>query len=83
MGFSAGHAHHAITAVRGRSIESAMEYLFTHPMDDVSDVPPEEPVEAVPAPVAITTVAKPDDASMHLASSSTQSGDRSHAITAD
>ena len=83
MGFSAGHAHHAITAVRGRSIESAMEYLFTHPMDDVSDVPPEEPVEAVPAPVAITTVALPDDASMHVASSSTQSGDRSHAITAD
>ena len=48
MGFPPGHAYHAIAAVQGRSVESAMEYLLTHPMDEV---PVEVPTPSVTASV--------------------------------
>jgi len=48
MGFPPGHAYHAIAAVQGRSVESAMEYLLTHPMDEV---PVEVPTPTPTAPV--------------------------------
>ena len=78
MGFSEGHAHHAITAVRGRSIESAMEYLFTNPMDSVSNVAPVHIPEPMSVPEATTNDKEPSNQPSDATSQS--SLNRPHAV---
>ena len=70
MGFSRGHAHHAITAVNGQSVERAMEYLLTRPMDDV-------PHEAPPPPA--TPVDEANNAAEPMQVTSTEATDPSTA----
>ena len=60
MGFSRGHAHHALAAVNGQSVERALEYMLTRPMEDVPDEAPTAPSE--PAPSESTALEETADA---------------------
>ena len=60
MGFSRGHAHHALVAVRGASVERALEHLLTRPMDDVPvEVPPPPGPEAHEVDVSVKEPTRP------------------------